>query len=87
MAKTTAKQNGNGKGTAEKKVSRRAKIIELAQQNKWTAEKLAEQLHKVNAEWIVAKNKAAITGTLADLKKKGWEVSKADGGVISVKAK
>ena len=61
MAKTTGKQNGNGKGTVEKKVSRRAKIIELAQQNKWTTDKLAEQLHKVNSEWIVLKNKAAIT--------------------------
>ena len=87
MAKTTAKQNDKGKDTKEKKVSRRAKIIELAQQNKWTTEKLAEQLHKINTEWIVLKNKAAITGTLADLKKKGWDVSKADTGVISVKVK
>ena len=87
MAKTTGKQNGNGKGTVEKKVSRRAKIIEMAQQNKWTKEKLAEQLHKVNSEWIVEKNKAAITGTLADLRKKGWEVRNADSGAISVKAK
>jgi hypothetical protein len=83
MTKTTGKQNGNGK----KKVSRRGKIIELVQQNKWTAEKLAEQLHKVNSEWAVQKNKAAITGTLADLKKKGWTVNKSDAGVISVTAK
>ena len=82
MAKTTGKQNGNGK-----KVSRRAKIIELVQQNKWTAEKLAEHLNKVNSDWDVKKNKAAITGTLADVKKKGWTVSKSDAGVIQVSAK
>lgn len=83
MAKATGKQNGNGK----QKVSRRGKIIELAQQNKWTVEKLAEQLHKVNSEWAVQKNKAAITGTLADVKKKGWTVSKNDAGVITVAVK
>lgn len=69
-----------------KKVSCRAKIIELVQQNKWTVEKLAEQLQKVKSDWAVQKNKAAITGALADLKKKGWQVSKGDSGVISVKA-
>jgi hypothetical protein len=82
----TGKQNGKGKA-AEKKVSRRAKIIELAQQNKWTADKLAEQLHKINNEWAVQKNKAAITGTLADVKKKGWTVGKDDVGVISLSSK
>lgn len=80
-------KKSNDKKSAEKKVSRRGKIIELVQQNKWTTEKLAEQLHKINSEWAVQKNKAAITGTLADVKKKGWSVSKSDAGLISVKAK
>ena len=87
MTKNTGKQNGNGKKVAEKKVSRRGKIIELVQQNKWTTEKLAEHLHKINSEWDVKKNKAAITGTLADVKKKGWSVNKSDTGVIQVSAK
>jgi hypothetical protein len=80
-------KKSNDKKSAEKKVSRCGKIIELVQQNKWTTEKLAEHLHKINDEWSVQKNKAAITGTLANVKKKGWAVSKSDAGVISVTAK
>ena len=71
----------------DKKVTRRGKIIELVQQNKWTPGKLAEHLHKINGEWLVAKNKPAIYGTLADMKKKGWVVSRNDKGIISVTAK
>lgn len=80
-------KKSNDRKSVEKKLSRRGKIIELVQQNKWTVEKLAEQLHKINGDWAVQKNKAAITGTLADVKKKGWAVSKTDAGVISVTAK
>jgi hypothetical protein len=71
----------------DKTVTRRAKIIELVQQNKWTLGKLAEHLHKLDSEWLVAKNKPAIYGTLAALKKKGWVVSRNDEGIISVTAK
>jgi Fe2+ or Zn2+ uptake regulation protein len=71
----------------DKTVTRRGKIIELVQQNKWTLGKLAEHLHKTNSEWLVEKNKPAIYGTLASLKKKGWVVSRNDKGVISVTAK
>ena len=58
----------NGKAT-EKKVSRRGKIIELLQQKPLTVEALADQLNKLNKDWAVSKNKAAIRGTLADLRK------------------
>ena len=71
----------------DKTVTRRGKIIELVQQNKWTLGKLADHLHKINSEWLVAKNKPAIYGTLADMKKKGWVVSRSDKGIISVTAK
>ncbi len=71
----------------DKTATRRGKIIELLQQNKWTLGKLAEHLHKTNSEWLVAKNKPAIYGTLADLKKKGWVVNRSDKGIISVTAK
>jgi hypothetical protein len=71
----------------DKTVTRRGKIIELLKQNKWTLGKLAEHLQKTNSEWLVAKNKPAIYGTLADMKKKGWVVSRSDKGIISVTAK
>ena len=75
------------KKTAKKQVSRRGKIIDLVQENKWTILKLAEELNKHNKKWQVDKNRAAITGTLADLKKKGWGVSIGVDGVIQVKLK
>ena len=77
-------KNVSDKKSVEKVESRRSQIIKLVQQNKWTAEKLAERLSKLNSEWETQKNKAAITGTLADLKKKGWTVEKGSGGVIKV---
>jgi hypothetical protein len=58
------------KKTTKKVVSRRGKIIDLVQENKWTIKKLAEALGKLNKKWTAEKNRAAITGTLADLKKK-----------------
>ena len=69
-------KNVSEKKSAVKVESRRSQIIKLVQQNKWTAEKLAERLSKLNSEWEAPKNKAAITGTLADLRKKGWVVGK-----------
>lgn len=77
-------KNGSEKKSVEKVESRRAQIIKLVQQGKWTVEKLAERLTKLNSEWEVKKNKQAITGTLADLKKKGWTVEKGADGVIKV---
>ena len=71
----------------DKTATRRGKIIKLVQQNKWSLGKLAEHLHKINSEWLVAKNKPAIYGTLVDLKKKGWAVIRRDKGIISVTAK
>ena len=73
------------KKTAKKSVSRRGKIIDLVKGNKWTIPKLAEELNKHNKKWQMEKNRAAITGTLADLKKKGWGVSIKTDGVIQVK--
>ena len=87
MARNTTKQNGKEKKPEAKEMSRRGKIIELVQQNKWTVGKLAEHLEKTNKAWSASKNKAAISGTLADMKKKGWTVDKNDAGVISVTAK
>ena len=75
------------KKDAKKQVSRRGKIIDSVQENKWTIQKLAEELSKQNKKWQVDKNRAAITGTLADLKKKGWGVSIGIDGVIQVKPK
>ncbi len=83
--KTMAK-NGSEKKSTEKVESRRAQIIKLVQQDKWTVEKLADKLTKLNSTWEVKKNKQAITGTLADLKKKGWTVEKGADGVIKVEA-
>ena len=71
----------------DKTATRRGKIMELVQQNKWTLGKLAEHLHKTNSEWLVAKNKPATYSTLADMKKKGWVVSRSDKGIINVAAK
>ncbi len=48
---------------------------------------MADELSKFNKKWTAEKNRAAITGTLADLKKKGWGVSIKADGVIQVKPK
>ena len=71
----------------KKQVSRRGKIIDLVQKNKWTIQKLAEELNKQNKKWQVNKNRAAITGTLTDLKGMGWGVSISVDGVMKVKPK
>jgi len=75
------------KRSVKKAVSRRGKIVELVQENKWTIQKLSEELNKHNKKWTAEKNRAAITGTLADLKKKDWGVSIKTDGVIQVKPK
>lgn len=75
------------KKPAKTTVSRRGKIIELVQDNKWTIQKLAEELNRQNKKWQVKKNRSAITGTLADLKKMGWGVSIGVDGVIQTKPK
>ena len=75
------------KKVAKKQVSRRGNIIGLVRENRWNISKLAEELNKQNKKWQINKNKAAITGTLANLKKKGWGVSIGVDGVIQVKPK
>ena len=77
-------KNASEKKSVEKVESRRSQIIKLVQQGKWTTEKLAEKLQKLNSDWETTKNKTAISGTLADLKKKGWMVDKEADGVIKV---
>jgi len=81
-----AKTNASEKKSTEKAESRRSQIIKLVQQDKWTVEKLAEHLNKLNSGWEVKKNKAAIAGTLGDLKKRDWTVEKGVDGVIKVEA-
>lgn len=66
--------------------SRRGKIIEMLQENVWDIKSMAEALVAINPEWPVAKNKAAISGTMADLRKnKGWIIKIDDNGKIQVK--
>ena len=71
------------------KVSRRGTIITLfKQQGTWTISDLAKKLEEMNKAWPAAKNKAAIKGTLADLKKNNsWAVKVDKAGLVSVSAK
>ena len=65
--------------------SRRGKIIEMVQENVWDTKTLAEALNVINPEWPVDKNKAAISGTLADMRKNaGWIAKTDDKGRIEV---
>jgi len=92
---TKKKSNGKGKANAVKeqkkpeKVSRRGTILTLfKQQGTWTIPALAKKLEEMNKDWPLTKNKAAIRGTLADLKKKGnWAIKSDKEGHISVAAK
>lgn len=69
----------------EKPKSRRAMIIECIKEHIWDRNTLAEYLNECNPAWSVAKNKAAISGTIADLRaNKGWTCKIADDGRISV---
>lgn len=75
--KKVAKGSRNG--------SRRGKIIELVQENIWDTATLAEWLTLVNPEWPTGKNKSAISGTLADMRKnQGWVAKTTDEGRIVV---
>ncbi len=74
------KESGNGKPG-----SRRGKIIEMVQEGMWDTKSLAEALHAINPEWPVDKNKAAISGTLADMRKNhGWIAKTNDDGRIEI---
>jgi len=65
--------------------SRRSLIIGAIKLHIWDRNTLAEYLHMVNPAWSINKNKAAISGTLADLRaNKGWTCKVADDGRISV---
>jgi hypothetical protein len=79
-------KNASEKKSTEGQVSRRSQIIKLVSENKWTVEKLADKLSKLNADWEVKKNKQAIAGTLGDLRRRGFKVEKGADGVIKVEA-
>ena len=64
--------------------SRRSTIIDAIKLHIWDRNTLAEYLHMINTEWPIDKNKAAISGTIADLRaNKGWTCKIADDGRIS----
>ena len=68
-----------------KAVSRRGTIIQLAQKGGWTVPDLAKKLSQMNKDWEEKKNKAAIRGTLADLRKsKKWNVETDKQGKFSL---
>lgn len=66
--------------------SRRSLIIEAIQEGIWDTATLAEALHEKNPEeWPVDKNKAAVSGTIADLRaNKNWKIKIDDKGRITV---
>ncbi len=65
--------------------SRRGKIIEMVQEGIWDTKSLAEALNAQNPDWPVDKNKAAISGTLADMRKNhGWIAKTNDDGRIEI---
>jgi hypothetical protein len=71
----------------DKTVSRRGTIIQLAQKGGWTVPNLAKKLSQMNKDWDEGKNKAAIRGTLADLRKsKKWIVETDKEGKFSLSA-
>jgi len=86
MSKPQKDQKGNVKSG---QLSRRSVIVKLLKEGTWTKETLAKKLQEVNKDWPVVRNKSAISGTLADLRKKPqqWTVSVSDKGVIGVKEK
>jgi len=69
--------------------SRRSIIVRLLQEGKWMKETLAKKLGEENKAWPEARNKSAISGTIADLLKKPqrWSVNVDEKGVISLKGK
>ena len=67
------------KSRGSREGSRRGTIIEEVQFGIWDSGTLAEALNIVNSGWPVAKNKSAVAGTLADMRKnKGWTVRHSD---------
>jgi hypothetical protein len=65
--------------------SRRSMIIDAIQEGIWDTVTLAEVLHMKNEEWPLKKNKVAVSGTIADLRKnKGWDIKVDDKGRICV---
>ena len=68
-------------------VSRRSSIIQLTQKGGWTVPTLAKKLSQMNKDWTEKNNKAAIRGTLADLRKNNkWMVETDKEGKISLSA-
>lgn len=66
--------------------SRRGTIIKLVVENIWDTDTLAKHLNELNPKWPVAKNKGAIAGTLADMRKnKAWVTDIDKKGRITVK--
>ncbi len=75
------------KNSKEKVVSRRSTIIQLAQKGSWTVPTLAKKLNQMNKDWTEKNNKAAIRGTMADLRKSNkWLVETNKEGKISLSA-
>ena len=62
--------------------SRRGTIIKCLKEGIWDRETLAKHLHEMNPkEWPIERNKAAITGTIADLRRnKGAKIETGDDG-------
>ena len=63
--------------------SRRSIIVECLKEGIWDTETMAEMLHFTNPEWPINKNKVAVSGTIADLRKnRGWKIVIDDKGRI-----
>lgn len=58
-----------------KTVSRRGRIIAEIKTGIWCGSSLAEALNLENPKWDTNKNKSAIIGTCADLRKQGWKIN------------
>jgi hypothetical protein len=65
--------------------SRRSAIIDAIQEGVWDTITLAEMLYMKNENWLIKKNKVAVSGTIADLRKnKGWDIKVDNKGRICV---
>jgi len=63
--------------------SRRSIIIDAIKEGIWDTTTLAEMLNNRNEDWPLKKNKVAVSGTIADLRKnKGWKITTDDKGRI-----
>ena len=71
--------------TKEGGPSRRSTIIKMIREGIWDTATLAEALNEINPEWPIAKNKAAVSGTIADLRaNKNWTIKIDEKGRIRV---